>query len=925
MPKVSLNKVLCTARLHLATPKSKVPFKVRFKVRRTLTYVAHGLQSTLTLKAVCGFFLIPRATFFRDLCLWGFKSIEKLTVISLLSNSSPLSHPSSWPCAANMDFFSAFGDLPQIQTRKALLLLDFQNDFVRSNGGLYVPNTTEIVEILPSLANAFRRTGDVIWVRSYYESRQPLLSADGQDLVVINRAEDAIKKQSTDPELGGPVHEEAFLSTETPRCCLPQTTGAQFPAPLLAAVDADSDILVDKSDYSALSSPGLVLSLRTRFITELYLCGSLSNASIYATALDAVRHGFTLYLVEDCLGYRSFFRHEAAMRYMADILGANGITSQELLDELDRDETDQIARSEPRLAQPLPPSGIEGDLEGLGVKLSRTSDIKPRSPEPPLRRHRLDDLLAEMSDDEHGHLKELAELTRGRNRTYYAERGEQSHISEPGDKPTRAKVRRKRPDQNESGSSRTQSRRVRKLKPSLNICRPGDVIGEGDSRIVYDIDMPENSFERIRDEVVWQRMYHMSGQVPRLVAVQGKTSPDGSIPIYRHPADESPPFESFTSTVDQVRLIVERILGHPLNHVLIQLYRNGQDRISEHSDKTLDIVRGSSICNVSLGAERVMVLRQKGSENEEGSGRLSQRVPMPHESLFVLGEKTNSRWLHGIKPDKRQESEKSIEECSHGGQRISLTFRHIGTFLDPNGDTIWGQGAVSKVESEAHPVIHGDAEETERLVRAFGEENRSLDFDWDATYGKGFDVVNFVTPATTKLVLSQDETANLRVQIALSENGVRYNTASPPGLISGDETKLPVYIDCDGTNISGDIAILSYLAQRSASSDRPGVEVLRGGKDLSDIDSLFVKWRECREKGEETELDVLTSWEKALDGQSYLGGNTLAIDDCALWPVLKDIVQTRGPISDKTYPNLSQYYNRVGKRGNVRTVLEELK
>jgi hypothetical protein len=31
----------------------------------------------------------------------------------------------------------AFGDLPTIQTRKALLLLDFQNDFVRPSGALH--------------------------------------------------------------------------------------------------------------------------------------------------------------------------------------------------------------------------------------------------------------------------------------------------------------------------------------------------------------------------------------------------------------------------------------------------------------------------------------------------------------------------------------------------------------------------------------------------------------------------------------------------------------------------------------------------------------------------------------------------------------------------------------------------------------------
>ncbi|KAL3466137.1 hypothetical protein BJX64DRAFT_22526 [Aspergillus heterothallicus] len=809
-----------------------------------------------------------------------------------------------------MNFLSAFGDLPRIQTRKALLLLDFQNDFVRPTGALHVSNTTEVLEILPQLASAFRRTGDVVWARSYYDSRQPLISPDGQDVVVLSRAGDTQKDEQSR------MHEEAFLSTDPPTCCLPQTTGAQFPAPLLAAIDTESDILIEKSEYSALQSPGLVLSLRTRFVTELYLCGSLSNASVHATALDAVRHGFSIILVEDCLGYRSFSRHEEAMRRMADILGASGITSEELLTELDYEETDQIAASEPRPARILPPSGIEVDLEELEVKRSSTESTRI-SP----RRRRIDDILAEMSDDEEGSLKELVELTRERARTRYTQE-RQSHAPEGGSNMVRTKVRRKRQDQKDGEPAPpTESRRSRKTKPTMNICRPGDMIGEGDSKIVYDLDLPDNAFERIRDEVAWQKMYHMSGQVPRLVAVQGKHSPDGSIPIYRHPADESPPLQPFTPVVDRVRVIVERILGHPLNHVLIQLYRDGQDRISEHSDKTLDIVRGSTICNVSLGAQRVMILRAKGTEKEDGSGRSSQRVPMPHESLFVLGEKTNARWLHGIKPDKRQESEKSVEERAYGGQRISLTFRHIGTFLDPTGDTIWGQGATSKTQSDANSVIHGDPEETERLVRAFGDENRAIDFDWDAVYGNGFDVVNFVTPTSAKLVPAGEEIANLRVQLGLSENGIRYDT-SPIGTVSRNGAELPLYIDSDGTQTAGDMNILRYLAQRAPTSDRPGVEMLSGGDKLSDIDDLLEKWRKHGKGGD---FDALLRWEDVLDDQNYLGGNALSIDDCALWPVLRDIVLKRGPLSDKTYPNLSQYYNRVLKRGIVKTVLQELK
>lgn len=53
-----------------------------------------------------------------------------------------------------------------------------------------------------------------------------------------------------------------------------------------------------------------------------------------------------------------------------------------------------------------------------------------------------------------------------------------------------------------------------------------------------------------------------------------------------------------------IREQVEKVLRHPVNHVLIQYYRTGNDYISEHSDKTIDVVQDSKIVNVSLGAER---------------------------------------------------------------------------------------------------------------------------------------------------------------------------------------------------------------------------------------------------------------------------------------------------------------------------------
>jgi alkylated DNA repair dioxygenase AlkB len=282
---------------------------------------------------------------------------------------------------------------------------------------------------------------------------------------------------------------------------------------------------------------------------------------------------------------------------------------------------------------------------------------------------------------------------------------------------------------------------------------------EGDTTVIYNVltvELEAGAFEKMRDEVDWQRMSHQGGEVPRLVAVQGEVAVDGSMPVYRHPSDESPPLKPFSPTVRKLKEEVEKHLGHPLNHVLIQFYRDGKDYISEHSDKTLDIVRGTYIANLSLGAERTMVFRTKRvdkdftrkdpspqqSESSSPVPRQIQKAKLPHNSLCRMGLQTNMRWLHAIKQDKRLDAEKTAAELAFGGARISLTFRHIGTFLNAEQTLIWGQGATGKTRDEARPVVNNDNGLTGEVVRAFGTENHASEFDWEACYGRGFDVLH---------------------------------------------------------------------------------------------------------------------------------------------------------------------------------------
>jgi nicotinamidase-related amidase/alkylated DNA repair dioxygenase AlkB len=825
----------------------------------------------------------------------------------------------------------SFPGAPQLETRKALILIDLQNDFVNSNGTLHVKNVGDFLPRLPALVSKFRESGEIVWIQSQFVEPQPTISTElGSYTIVLEEFVAASEEDDVDEE-NSPAYDDAILEVDAgredpeaflaprnsenvgiARCCLPGTTGFRLPESLASSIDHEKDVILIKSHYSAFTNTSFLLNLRKKFVSELYLCGSLSNISVYATALDAVRHGLRVTIIEDCVGYRNETCHKEAMRQMADGMGAEGVELQELVDDLNGDLGDVVTdetfpiRFEVSLSDPNRSSGrprlsprvqhwmssvstlsptddhpviasiesgadkerwerspllepssadndqamtstITGNESGLATEppLSKTEVLRegtPASLSPPRKRstdidfeqqepksmcassrHRLSEEPAVPASK---HPKPKTNRVRVRKRkpkedatapaaceksvppapssgndggpTLGVSSTHQSmphpgNIDDPAvkaDPPLQTKSMPNLGTVDDAGSQRQSADRAAptaaqpvESASSLGAFQDGTLgssepekecsgskttiitsLGEGDSRIWHNLLPPQHAraaFHALRWTAQWQKMFHRSGEVPRLVAVQGEIHSDSSIPIYRHPADESPPLLPFSCTVQKLREAVEKVVQHPMNHVLIQLYRNGEDNISEHSDKTLDIVRGSDIVNLSLGAQRTMVLRAKKSSNpasaESGQPRQAQRIPLPHNSLFILGPKTNQQWLHAIRADKRRIEDKSMEELDYGGERISLTFRLVGTFVSPVQGTIWGQGATAKEKLMAKKILSGvEAERSgEAMIRAFGQENhRSHDFDWEAFYGEGFDVVNFVTRETPQRGMS---------------------------------------------------------------------------------------------------------------------------------------------------------------------------
>lgn len=372
-----------------------------------------------------------------------------------------------------------------------------------------------------------------------------------------------------------------------------------------------------------------------------------------------------------------------------------------------------------------------------------------------------------------------------------------------------------------------------------------------------------------------------------------------------------------------------------------------------------------------------MTLRSKktrrghGTESP-GAPRQVQRIPMPHNSVFVLGPKTNLHWLHGVRADKRPQQQRSTEEKSFGGERISITFRQIGTFMNPETKKIWGSGAKQKSKATAGTISTANDGEMEAMIVGFGKENHQSDFDWDQEYGMGFDVINLVSEKT-KLTLCDDKVANLRVRLSLAEKSIAYllgdrlvpapedNRAKRykfhPWTHGLSNTQKPIFedIDEDASKTEGDLAILFYLekfypftAPEGASARELHRATALVFTRASKSNELLFWWRELQSMlsmGEPISSSEpstaqrpltpnlslleefhgdLDTWEGYAAEAEYIAGDFWTIIDCAFWPVLDEIISGWDKLDEQRYPKLLAYHQRVFNRECVRKTLDGL-
>lgn len=173
-----------------------------------------------------------------------------------------------------------------------------------------------------------------------------------------------------------------------------------------------------------------------------------------------------------------------------------------------------------------------------------------------------------------------------------------------------------------------------------------------------DADLAEQWLRKLLVQTPWAqprlKLYGRTFAVPRQVAWYGDADAH-----YRYSGLTHTPLP-WTPLLNEIRQQLERQVGQPLNGVLLNLYRDGQDAMGWHSDDEAALGPDPLVVSLSLGAARRLDFRRKGSS------RIEHSIELEHGSLLVMGGSTQHHWQHQIARTRKVTA-----------PRLNLTFRLI--------------------------------------------------------------------------------------------------------------------------------------------------------------------------------------------------------------------------------------------------------
>lgn len=182
--------------------------------------------------------------------------------------------------------------------RPALLIIDMQNDFVRSGAPLQVAQAQAVIPKIRAVLDAFRKRNlPVFHVLRVHR-------ADGSDVEI--------------------TRQDVFRNAPF---AVAGTDGAAVVAELSPL---PGEYVIEKTRMSAFIGTELDLVLRTLSVTDLVVTGIQTPNCVRTTVFDAIAYNHPVILVRDAVGAKNDAVHAANVADMANI-GVRIMTAQDLI------------------------------------------------------------------------------------------------------------------------------------------------------------------------------------------------------------------------------------------------------------------------------------------------------------------------------------------------------------------------------------------------------------------------------------------------------------------------------------------------------------------------------------------------------------------------------------------------------------------
>lgn len=178
--------------------------------------------------------------------------------------------------------------------KKALISIDYTNDFVATDGKLTTGAAGQAIE------------------QKLVEFTKDFIEAGNYTVFTID---------AHDPNDAYHPENKLFLPHN-----VIGTTGRNLYGSLNSLYEKNKDAAtvywIDKRHYSAFSGTDLDIRLREREITDLYLTGVCTDICVLHTAVDAYNLGYQLHIVKDAVASFDEVGHNWALTHFQNTLGA---------------------------------------------------------------------------------------------------------------------------------------------------------------------------------------------------------------------------------------------------------------------------------------------------------------------------------------------------------------------------------------------------------------------------------------------------------------------------------------------------------------------------------------------------------------------------------------------------------------------------